>query len=507
MIVELEDKYCKAGKIFGRMMQQLEADCEKEIPIHEAEERLWQQILRMGREMLAAFIGKQDSNTPTHERVELDGKTLRRLPERRRREYYSVFGKIEFEREVYATRETQRQKAVPLDAKLGMPEGKISYLLQRWCNMKSINNSYAEARRSMLEIFGFAPSVGAMEDAVSRAAEFADEFFDSQPAVDSATEEAILVATSDCKGVPMRSVDAPKKAKKSAEKSTEKASSNRRLGRGEKRGQKRMACVGGVYSVAPFRRTADDIVDEMLYKQAQERRPSPQNKRLRAELTQTVNGQEVNSKEAIFDWLTDEVSHRDPNETKTVVAIMDGEVKLRQLQEQVLPGAIGILDIWHVQEYLWKLGYCFYKEGSDEAQAFVDRALRGILEGRVGRVIGGLRQKMTKNKLPKKRREDVKKYLNYLAARKAYMKYDEYLAAGYPIGSGVVEGACKHLVKDRMEGSGMRWRISGAQSILSLRAIYLNDDWSTFWNHRITAEQAKKYPHNPKLTTPLQLAT
>ena len=220
-----------------------------------------------------------------------------------------------------------------------------------------------------------------------------------------------------------------------------------------------------------------------------------------------IDGQEINSKEAIFDWLADEVSHRDPNETKTVVAIMDGEVKLRQLQEQVLSGAIGILDIWHVMEYLWKLAYCFHKEKSDEAQVFVDRSLRGILEGRTSRVLGGIRQKMTKGKLSKKCRENVEKYLNYLAARKVYMKYDEYLAAGYPIGSGVIEGACKHLVKDRMEGSGMRWRITGAQSILSLRAIYLNDDWSAFWNHRIATEQAQKYPNNPKLTTPLQLAT
>jgi hypothetical protein len=306
VIVEFEDKYCKVGEIFGRMMQQLEADCEKEVPIHEAEEHLWQRVLQMGREMLAAFVGEQDDSTPTYEQVELDGKTLRRLPKKRRREYYSIFGKIEFVRDVYATRETQRQEAIPLDAKLGMPEGMISYLLQRWCNMKSINNSYAEAQRSLLEIFGFAPSVGAMEDAVSRAAEFADEFFDSQPPVDLATEETILVMTSDCKGVPMRSVDAPKKAKKSTEKSTGKTSSNRRL----------------------------------------------------------------------------------------------------------------------------------------------------------GRVIGGIRQKMMKSELSKKRREDVEKYLNYLAARKAYMKYDEYLAAGYPIGSGVVEGACKHLVKDRMEGSGMRWRTS-----------------------------------------------
>ncbi len=87
------------------------------------------------------------------------------------------------------------------------------------------------------------------------------------------------------------------------------------------------------------------------------------------------------------------------------------------------------------------------------------------------------------------------------------MKYDEYLAAGYPIGSGVVEGACRHLVKDRMEQTGMRWRIEGAQAILSLRAIYVNDDWDAFHAVRIQAEQREPYPYKRRLLTILNCAT
>ena len=184
---------------------------------------------------------------------------------------------------------------------------------------------------------------------------------------------------------------------------------------------------------------------------------------------------------------------------------MDGETKLRDLQELKIGRAIGILDIWHVTEYLWKLAYCFHREGSDEAEAFVETYLRKLLEGKVSRVIGGIRQMATKRELSKPKREKVEQCLNYFAERCEYMKYDEYLAAGYPIGSGVVEGACRHLVKDRMEQTGMRWRIAGAQAILSLRAIYVNDDWDTFHADRIQAEQRKLYPykktlaHYPKL--------
>ena len=87
------------------------------------------------------------------------------------------------------------------------------------------------------------------------------------------------------------------------------------------------------------------------------------------------------------------------------------------------------------------------------------------------------------------------------------MKYDEYLAAGYPIGSGVVEGACRHLVKDRMEKTGMRWRIEGAQAILNLRAIYVNDDWAPFHAARIQAEQHKLYPYKQRLLAILTCAT
>jgi hypothetical protein len=328
-----------------------------------------------------------------------------------------------------------------------------------------------------------------MEDLAADAAEHAEVYFHEQEPVDPTKEAEILVVTSDCKGVPMRRIDAPKTKRNDEE------PQHKRLKKGEKKGQKRMACVGGVYSVAPFHRTADEVLDEIVRKERQEQRPKPQNKRLRAVLTREVDGEEVNAKDVVFDWLAEEVETRDRQERRTVVAIMDGETKLRDLQEEKVGRAVGILDIWHVIEYLWKLAYCFHADGSPEAEKFVETYLRKLLEGNVKRVIGGIRQMVTKGRLSKHRRAKAEQCLNYFAERCEYMKYDEYLAAGYPIGSGIVEGACRHLVKDRMEQAGMRWRIAGAQAILSLRAIYLNDDWSTFHADRIQAEQSTLYPY------------
>jgi hypothetical protein len=234
---------------------------------------------------------------------------------------------------------------------------------------------------------------------------------------------------------------------------------------------------------------------------------APQNKRLRAVLTRKVDDKDVNAKDVVFDWLAKEVRQRDPQERRTVVAIMDGETKLRDLQEVQIDRAIGILDIWHVTEYFWKLAHCFHPEGSDKAESFVETYLRKLLEGKVRRAIGGIRQMVTKGGLSKHRQEKAEQYLNYFADRCEYMKYDEYLAAGYPIGSGVVEGACRHLVKDRMEQTGMRWRIAGAQAVLSLRAIYINEDWDTFHAARIQAEQRKLYPYKRRLEAILNCAT
>jgi hypothetical protein len=503
MIIEVEDRFCKAAKAFSEVLNKLQGAAERGDAVHEVEETTWIGLIEMGREMIVGYIKKQEEEIPRPKVIEHEGKKLHRLPGRRMRPYVSAFGPTPFRRDVYATRETQRQEVVPLDAKLGMPEGNTSYLLQKWSGTKCVKESYQESRATLLEILGFAPSVNCLEDIVSRAAEHAEVYFDQQDPVDSTTEEKILVATSDCKGVPMRHVDAPR-TKPGNDVPRPK---RKRLKKGEKNGQKRMACVGGVYSVAPFRRTADDVLDEILRQEKQEQRPKPQNKRLRAVLTRQVDGKEVNAKDVVFEWLAKEVQQRDPQEHRTVVAIMDGETKLRDLQELKIGRAIGILDIWHVTEYLWKLAHCFHPEGSAAAEAFVETYLRKLLEGNVGRVIGGIRQMATKRELSKYKCEQVEQYLNYFAERREYMKYDEYLAAGYPIGSGVVEGACRHLVKDRMEQTGMRWRIAGAQAVLSLRAIYVNDDWDAFHADRIQTEQRKLYPYKRHLHAILNCAT
>ncbi|HOW73947.1 MAG TPA: hypothetical protein PKY77_25365 [Phycisphaerae bacterium] len=160
-------------------------------------------------------------------------------------------------------------------------------------------------------------------------------------------------------------------------------------------------------------------------------------------------------------------------------------------------GVLCILDIFHVLERLWQAAHCFHPEKSPEAKAFVSERLLRLLRGEVGYVGGGLKQMATKHKLRGAKARQLSSVIGYFQCNRRFMQYDKYLAAGFPIGSGVAEGACRHLVKDRMELTGMRWHTPGAQAMLDLRAVYLNDDWDAFQRHRIKQERRRLYPYLP----------
>jgi hypothetical protein len=243
-----------------------------------------------------------------------------------------------------------------------------------------------------------------------------------------------------------------------------------------------------VYTIEPFVRTADDVIEEVMRKKARERRPRPQKKRVRAEL--------LVGKVALFVWLADEVIRRNPQGSKPVIFLSDGERALHDRQGEYLPeDTVCILDLFHVLERLWKVAWCLFEEKTQkrEAHRWVEERLKRLLEGRVDAVIRGMRYQATRRGLKGQERKTVADAAEYFAGNRDRMKYDEYLASGYPIGSGVVEGACRHLVKDRMERTGMRWLPSGAQAMLDLRATYLNGDWNAFWDFHMTQEDQRLY--------------
>ena len=146
---------------------------------------------------------------------------------------------------------------------------------------------------------------------------------------------------------------------------------------------------------------------------------------------------------------------------------------------------------------VWRAAHLFHREGSAEAERFVRERLLQILRGQLPTVIRSLQQ--LSRKLTKPKQQQLAKVPAFWKHNAHRMKYDEYLAAGYPIATGVIEGACRHLVKDRMERSGMRWKVPGAQAMLHLRAVYANGDWTTYQAFRVTHETERLYPNRSPL--------
>jgi hypothetical protein len=482
MILAPEQAALKAQHQFDALrdfVQQAARDGQR---IDSVERDVFRQLLGLGHALLSAFVAAHGDGDLGPQAETPEGRTVRRLPERHDRRYMSIFGELTITRVAYGTREGQRIERVPLDERLGLPEGDFSYVLEDWGQRLCLKGSFAEAGQSLEMLLGLRVGVRALEQMSRVVAGHTRSFQDSSEPPAPAEEGPLMVITADGKGVPMRRPpqDEPRP--------------HHRRTKGEKANKKQMACVGAVYSIEPFVRKAEDIIDEVLRDKKAKQRPKPQHKHVWAEMTREVQGEPpVTAKEGLFCRLTDELTARNIGHDRPAVCLMDGERALWDAQRVYFPDAVGILDLFHVLERLWAVAHCFHKEGSDEAKGFVEQRLRDLLQGRVGYVIGGLRRRLKAEKLTSQRRKVVRSALEYLGNNKAHMRYDEYLAAGYPIGSGVAEGACRHLVKDRMEQTGMRWTVEGAQAMLHVRALYLNDQWQEFHEHRVEQEQARLY--------------
>jgi hypothetical protein len=480
MIMTKEQALLKARALLSELEQLVETSAAESRRIDLVERELFSGLLQLGLQLLAGFVAAAGDGDvgPT---LEQDEKTLRRSEHPDPRRYVSIFGELTIERYLYAQRAKQREHA-PLDARLGLPAGDFSYVLEDWLQRLCVREAFAEASGSLADLLGVKVSVRATEQMSQVMSQHLESFRAQQPPPPAEEEGEIFVATFDGKGVPMRRP------------LEERVRSGTRRRKGEKANKKQMACVAGVYSIDRFQRTADDVLDEVRRRQLRPDRPEPQHKRLWAELTHLRQGQAYNGRSLAFIGVAVELFHRDPQDQKPIVCVTDGERALLDEVEQWLPPrTIHILDIMHVLERLWQAAYCFHAEGSREAEGFVDHRLRMLLEGRVRKVIGGLRQMLSRHGLAGEKRRVLRSVIGYFDNHRDSMRYDEYLAAGYPIGSGVVEGACRHLVKDRMERTGMRWTVPGARAILQLRATYLNEDWNDFVQYRVETEQATLY--------------
>jgi hypothetical protein len=421
------------------------------------------------------------------------GEESRRLPNLHPRRYVSIFGAFNLRRVVYGRREGQALDFVPLDNRLQLPASDFSYVLQDWDQNLCVEVAFGQARSVVAKILGLRQSVNGLEDMNQQMAKDAPTFLLNRPLPDAAGE--ILVATADGKGIVMRrTADDP-------------APKSHRT-KGDKASQKRMATVGAAYTVDCYVRTPEQVVASLFRDEpaASRDRPKPQHKHVWASLA--VDDKPGSGMERVFAWLVGEAVQRNPDGVKPMVFISDGQESLWDARTDWLPQAnsVDILDLLHVTPRLWQAAHVFHPEKSEAAEQFVRRHLLRVLQGKTAGVLRRFRELGHAQDLPAAKKKTLRTVCGYLRKNRHRMRYDEYLAAGYPIASGVIEGACRHLVKDRMERAGMHWTVPGAQAMLDVRSVYCSDVWDEYQAYRIEREQKDLYPYRELVAKPFTMA-
>lgn len=367
----------------------------------------------------------------------------------------------------------------PLDAALNLPPDLYSHGIRRLVSEQASKESFSEVVSTISGLSGAEVAKRQVEELVRRSAVDFDAFYATrsvQTQAEVAETGSVLVVQTDAKGVVMRKEDLREATRKAALARTQKMS--KRLSRGEKRNAKRMAQVASVYTIEPYVRTPEQIMSQLApVHKAETERPKPEQKRVWASLEQSA--------EQVIGAAFEEAARRDPGREKTWAAVVDGnKPQLDLLKAFALRYGVVltiVLDLIHVLEYLWRASYVFNERESQEAQEWVSARLLEILRGNSSLVAAGIRRSATLRGLTRKQRVSADDCADYLLDYGPYLRYDEYLAQGLPIASGVIEGACRYLVKDRMDLTGARWGLNGAEAVLKLRSLRASSDFEEYW--------------------------
>jgi len=403
------------------------------------------------------------------------------------RQLETLFGTVVVKRDRVGARGAEA--LVPADASLNMPADRFSFGVRERVVAEAIRGSYDAAVESMDRTSGADLAKRQAEELVVAAAQDFDAFYDGaqRDAPERGSATSLLVLSVDGKGIVMRPDGLRKETRKAASKGFHKIDG--RLSRGEKRNRKRMATVAAVYDLEARPRTVDDILGDMRGG-VREQRPRAQGKRVWASVEKSAGD--------VIHEVFDEVHAREPEGQRPIVALVDGNAtQIREIRSEARKRGLQVtlvLDIIHVTEYLWGAAWNVFQEGDPQAKKWVDRYLRMLLEGRASIVAAAIRRCATTRGLTQ--RKGIDKAADYILGHVDMMRYDQYLAQDVPIATGVIEGACRHLVKDRMDITGARWGLKGAEAVLRLRSLSSSGDLAdSFAFHRDQEAQRNHLQH------------
>jgi len=436
---------------------------------YEIEGELWWRMLGLARQLLQLFFAMREKQEVRHKTIEVESIGYSYIGQRKR-SYVSLFGEVCVSRAGYWCRGKGSQ--YPLDTALSLPARSFSDWVQERVSELSLLMPYAEAVGLCASWLGLNLPKRSTEHINGDHGAYMRAYYEDCDVAEAANEDRILVVSADGKGIPMTRQDSPPL--------------EARRGRGQKKTAKKEATVTAIYSIAPYPRRSDDIIRALLADydetQALPARPTPTHKQVFG----TLDGQEV-----AFEHLVAQVKRRDQPQFAHYVALTDGNRGLKYRVQEDLPQFTLIVDIIHVSEYLWEVANALYGETDPMRVVWMQDALRCVLDDDLDRLLNLLDCLLPA--LSQSKQDTLTKVSRYLHNNRDFMDYQTYLHQGYPIGTGVIEGACRHLVKDRFERAGMRWSKQGAQVMLDLRATHLNGDWHDFQRFRRQQAHQQRY--------------
>jgi hypothetical protein len=431
------------------------------------ERSLFRQVLHLGYQLLRLFVMVRvegESHAPLVKR----DKTVLPYHSQKARDYFSIFGKLTFERAYFYA--WGGSGGCPLDEALSLPERCYSDLLMESAELLGVEAAYGKGLRVVARLLGLDLSELALENSVTEHSPDVKAYYHQKAPFPSDEEGPILVAQADGKGVPLVGRELDVKV---------------RRGKGDKKTHKKEAIATAVYTIEPYLRTPEEVLNALFKKdQPAAQRPAPRHKQIFASLK---------GKRQALKRLSAWVQRREGEHIYQRVALTDGAEPLQKQMLACLPGFPLVLDIIHAVEYLWKAGTALYGETDPSRMQWVEAQTLQLLSSHTEQVIQLLKGRADSLAHNSQAARSLRAVANYFQRNLPFMDYAEYLRRGWPIGTGVIEGTCRHLVKDRMELSGMRWTIAGAGALLALRAVNENGDWEDFHAFRRAQRHRELY--------------
>ena len=377
----------------------------------------------------------------------------------------------------------------PADAALSLPAGRHSHSLAKLAALEAARGSFDDAREAIARRCGPVMGKRQLEESVVHSAADICAFYAAripQPC----TPETLLVMSADCKGIAMR----PGALRAATAKAAAKLGKMRtRLTAGEKPNRKRMACLVTVYDAEPARRRPHDVIAPPGGRHGD--RELPPGPKARGKW---LAGSVRNDPAAVIAAMFDEAEARDPQHLRTWVVLVDGaEHQIGLIRAEAARRAVTVrivIDLIHLMEYLWGAAWSLHEAGDPAAEDWVAVKALTVLAGGSERAAREITAEADAAGLAGSRRTGAAACVRYLGNKHDFLRYDQALEAGWPIATGVIEGACRHLIADRLAITGARWGLDGAEAVFTLRAVISNGDFQEYWRFHLEREHQRLYP-------------